>query len=85
MRIPTSTLNAVVQEATASVAPPSSGGRRLRIYYATQIAVKPPTIAFFVNDTELMHFSYQRYLENQLRQAFGFEGTPIRLTTRNRS
>jgi GTP-binding protein len=85
MRIPTSTLNAVVQEATASVAPPSSGGRRLRIYYATQIAVKPPTIAFFVNDTELMHFSYQRYLENQLRQAFGFEGTPLRLTTRNRS
>ncbi len=85
MRIATSTLNQVIQDATASVTPPSDRGRRLRIYYATQIAVKPPTIAFFVNDVELMHFSYQRYLENQLRQAFGFEGTPLRLTTRNRS
>ncbi|CAM3755607.1 ribosome biogenesis GTPase Der [Alicyclobacillus pomorum] len=85
MRIATSTLNSVLQEATASVTPPSDRGRRLRIYYATQIGVKPPTIAFFVNDSQLMHFSYQRYLENQLRQAFGFEGTPLKLTVRNRS
>ncbi len=85
MRIATSTLNSVLQEAMASVTPPSDRGRRLRIYYATQIGVRPPTIAFFVNDSQLMHFSYQRYLENQLRQAFGFEGTPLKLTIRNRS
>jgi GTPase len=85
MRISTSTLNSVIQDATASVIPPSDKGRRLRIYYATQVSVKPPTIAFFVNDKELMHFSYERYLENQLRAAFGFEGTPMRLVTRNKS
>jgi GTPase len=85
MRIGTSTLNSVIQEAVATVAPPSDKGRRLRVYYATQVSVKPPTFAIFVNDKELMHFSYERFLENQLRAAFGFEGTPIRLLTRNRS
>lgn len=85
MRISTSTLNSVIQDATASVTPPSDKGRRLRIYYATQVSVKPPTFAFFVNDRDLMHFSYERYLENQLRAAFGFEGTPIRIVVRNKS
>jgi GTPase len=84
MRIQTSTLNSVIQDAVASVAPPTDKGRKLRLYYATQVAVRPPTIALFVNDAELMHFSYLRYLENQLRSAFGFEGTPIRLVTRER-
>ncbi len=85
MRISTSTLNSVIQDATASVAPPSDKGRKLRLYYATQVSVKPPTFALFVNDAELMHFSYLRYLENQLRSAFGFEGTPLRFVTRNKS
>ncbi|MDQ0188488.1 ribosome biogenesis GTPase Der [Alicyclobacillus cycloheptanicus] len=85
MRISTSTLNAVIQDAILSVPPPSDKGRKLRIYYATQVSVKPPTFAVFVNQPELMHFSYERYLENQLRGAFGFEGTPIRLLTRQRS
>jgi GTPase len=85
MRIGTSTLNSVIQDAVGTVAPPSDKGRRLRVYYATQVSVKPPTFAVFVNDRELMHFSYERFLENQLRAAFGFEGTPIRLLTRNRS
>lgn len=85
MRISTSTLNQVIQDAAASVAPPTDKGRKLRLYYATQVSVKPPTFALFVNDRTLMHFSYERYLENQLRAAFGFEGTPVRLLTRNRS
>ena len=85
MRISTSTLNSVIQDVVASVPPPSDKGRRLRIYYATQVGVKPPAFAFFVNDKELMHFSYERHLENQLRAAFGFEGTPIRILTRNKS
>jgi GTP-binding protein len=85
MRISTSTLNGLIQEAVVSVAPPSDKGRRLKIYYATQVSVKPPTFALFVNDKELMHFSYERYLENQLREAFGFEGTPIRILVRNKS
>jgi GTPase len=85
MRISTSTLNSVIHDATASVAPPSDKGKRLRVNYATQVSVKPPTIALFVNDKELMHFSYERYLENQLRAAFGFEGTPMRLLIRNKA
>ncbi|MBX5437792.1 MAG: ribosome biogenesis GTPase Der [Alicyclobacillaceae bacterium] len=85
MRIATSTLNSVVQDAVTSVPPPTDKGRRLRVYYVTQVAVKPPTFALFVNDAELMHFSYERYLENQLRRAFGFEGTPIRLLVRGKS
>ncbi|MCL6598426.1 MAG: ribosome biogenesis GTPase Der [Alicyclobacillus macrosporangiidus] len=85
MRIATSTFNTVLQDAAASVPPPTDRGRRLKLLYGTQVAVKPPTFALFVNDSELMHFSYERYLENRLRQAFGFEGTPIRLLVRTRS
>jgi GTP-binding protein len=84
-RISTSTLNSVIQDAILSVTPPSDKGRKLKILYATQVGVKPPTFALFVNDRELMHFSYQRYLENQLRAAFGYEGTPMRLLIRNRN
>ena len=64
--------------------PPTDKGRRLNILYATQVAVQPPTFVLFVNDPNLMHFSYKRYLENQLRNTFGFEGTPIRLFVRQR-
>ncbi len=84
MRISTSTLNGVLQDAVASVPPPTDKGRKLRIYYGTQVGVKPPTFVIFVNHKEIMHFSYERYLENQFRQAFGFEGTPIRFLTRER-
>lgn len=83
-RIPTGVLNEVVNHATAAVEPPTDKGRRLKILYATQVSVKPPTFVFFVNEPELLHFSYRRYLENQLRQTFGFEGTPIRLIARKR-
>lgn len=76
-RLTTGTLNDLLAESTARVPPPQDKGRHLRIYYGTQVAVRPPQIALFINDRELMHFSYQRYLENQLRQAFGFAGTPI--------
>ncbi len=85
MRITTATLNRVLGDATGAVPPPSNKGRKLRVYYATQVGTKPPTIAVFVNDPELMHFSYQRYLENQFRLAFGFEGTPMRLFIRART
>ncbi len=84
-RIPTGVLNEVVEEAVAMQAPPSDKGKRLKIFYTTQVSIKPPTFVFFVNDTELMHFSYLRYLENNLRDAFGFNGTPIRLIVRTRS
>jgi GTP-binding protein len=83
-RIPTGELNRVVGEAVAKHAPPSKRGKRLRIYYGTQVGVAPPTFVFFVNDRELVHFSYQRYLENQLRAAFGFEGSSLRMAFRNR-
>ena len=83
-RIPTGQLNDTLGEAVAMNAPPSDKGRLLRIYYATQAAVQPPTFVIFVNDTKLIHFSYERYLENYLRKTFGFEGTPIRLLFRNR-
>jgi GTP-binding protein len=85
MRIATPVLNDLIQEATTVTPPPSDKGRRLRINYATQVAVKPPTFVLFVNDTELMHFSYQRYLENKIREAFPLEGTPIRIIVRNKS
>ncbi len=85
MRISTSTLNGVLQDAMATVAPPTDKGKKLRVYYTTQVAVRPPTFVMFVNDSELMHFSYERFIENQLRQAFGFEGTPIRIFARNRT
>ena len=84
LRVSTGVLNDVIGEATLMNQPPSDKGKRLKIYYGTQFAVKPPTFALFVNDKKLMHFSYLRYIENQLREAFGFEGTPIRIVVRER-
>lgn len=83
-RVTTGVLNDVLADAMLAQQPPQSGGRRLKIYYATQQGIKPPTFVLFVNDTELMHFAYERYLENQFRKAFGFEGTPIRFILRER-
>ncbi|MFV9510700.1 ribosome biogenesis GTPase Der [Tepidibacillus sp. LV47] len=83
MRVSTSILNDVIADAIMMTPPPSDKGKRLKIKYVTQVAVKPPTFVIFVNNKELMHFSYERYLENKLREAFGFEGTPIRLITRD--
>ena len=85
LRIQTHLLNDVVSDAVAFHPPPADKGRRLRINYVTQVAVKPPTIIIFVNDPTLMHFSYERYLENKIREAFPFEGTPIRLFVRCKS
>ncbi len=85
MRIATANLNDLIQEAVHINPPPSDKGRRLKILYVTQGGVKPPTFIVFVNDPELMHFSYERFLENQLRSTFGFEGTPLRLIVRKRS
>ncbi|TBL79767.1 ribosome biogenesis GTPase Der [Paenibacillus thalictri] len=85
MRVPTHMLNDVVSDAVAINPPPTDKGRRLRINYVTQVAVKPPAIVVFVNDPEIMHFSYERYLDNKIRAAFGFEGTPIRIFTRKKS
>ena len=85
MRIKTSVLNQVVNEAIAIVQPPSDKGRRLRIYYGTQISTKPPTFVIFVNDKSLFHFSYERYLVNQIRKEFGLEGTPVRIIVREKS
>ena len=84
MRISTGTLNDVLALATARVQPPTDKGKRLRIYYMTQVSIKPPTFVFFVNRSDLFHFSYQRYLENQLRETFGLEGTPIRFVIREK-
>ena len=84
MRISTGTLNDVLALATARVQPPTDKGKRLRIYYMTQVSIKPPTFVFFVNRMDLFHFSYQRYLENQLRETFGLEGTPIRFVIREK-
>ena len=84
-RITTGLLNDLLAAATARVQPPTDKGRRLKIYYMTQASVKPPTFIFFCNDAELFHFSYQRYLENRLREAFDFSGTPIRFVIRERS
>ena len=83
-RITTGMLNDVLADAVARVQPPSDKGRRLKIYYMTQSGIKPPTFVLFCNDAELFHFSYQRYIENQLREVFGFKGTPIRLVIRQR-
>ena len=77
-RITTGLLNDILTDAQNALQPPATNGRRLRIYYATQQGTNPPTFVFFINDKELMHFSYERYLENRFRQAFGFEGTPLR-------
>ncbi len=77
-------LNDLLNEATAMVQPPSDKGKRLKLYYATQSSVRPPTFIIFVNNRELFHFSYERYIENQLRKSYGFEGTPIRFIHRER-
>lgn len=84
MRVATGVLNSLIEEATMINPPPSDKGKRLKIYFATQPSVKPPTFVFFVNHADLMHFSYLRYLENKLRESFGFEGTPLRLVVRER-
>ena len=84
LRVATGVLNEILSEAVAMQQPPSDRGRRLKIYYMTQVGVKPPTFVIFVNDKELMHFSYQRYLENKLREAFGFGGTPLKFIIRER-
>ncbi|MCL2455963.1 MAG: ribosome biogenesis GTPase Der [Defluviitaleaceae bacterium] len=84
LRVATGVLNDVILEATAMHAPPSDKGKALRIYYATQASVKPPTFVLFVNDSKLMHFSYTRYLENKIREAFGFDGTPIHFVVRDK-
>ena len=82
MRVATGVLNEIVTEAVAMQQPPSDKGKRLRIYYTTQVSVKPPTFVIFVNDKELMHFSYTRYLENRIRETFGFRGTALRFIIR---
>ena len=85
MRITTGMLNSVLADATARVQPPTDKGRRLKIYYMTQVGIRPPHFVVFCNDAKLFHFSYQRYLENQIRSTFGLEGTPVRLTIRQKS
>jgi GTPase len=83
-RIQTGVLNEIISEALALTPPPTDKGKRLKLFYATQVAVKPPAFVFFVNDKELMHFSYLRYLENKIREAFGFEGTSLKFYVRER-
>lgn len=84
LRVATGVLNEIVTEAVAMQQPPSDKGKRLKIYYVTQVSVKPPTFVVFVNDKELMHFSYTRYLENKIREAFGFRGTSLKFIIRER-
>ena len=84
MRITTGMLNSVLADATARVQPPTDKGKRLKILYMTQVGIKPPNFVCFCNDAKLFHFSYQRYLENQIRNTFGLEGTPVRLTIRQK-
>ena len=84
-RISTSVLNQVINEAIAIVQPPSDKGRRLKIYYGTQVSTKPPTFIIFVNDKKLFHFSYERYLVNQIRKEFDLTGTPIRIIAREKN
>ncbi len=84
MRIATGVLNEIMAEAVALKQPPSDKGKRLKLFYITQVAVKPPTFVIFVNDKELMHFSYTRYIENQIRETFGFKGTPLKFIIRER-
>ena len=85
MRVATGVLNEIMAEAVAMQQPPSDKGKRLKLYYITQVSVKPPTFVIFVNKKELMHFSYTRYIENQIRQTFGFRGTPLRFIIRERN
>ena len=84
LRVATGVLNEIMAEAVAMQQPPSDKGKRLKLYYITQVAVKPPTFVIFVNDKELMHFSYTRYLENKIREAFGFRGTSLKFIIRER-
>lgn len=84
LRIQTGVLNEIITEAVAMQQPPSDKGKRLKIYYVTQVSVKPPTFVIFVNSKELMHFSYTRYLENRIRDTFGFRGTSLRFIVRER-
>ena len=84
LRITTSVLNQVINEAIAIVQPPSDKGKRLRIYYGTQVATRPPTFVIFVNNKDLFHFSYERYLVNQIRKEFGLVGTPVRIIVREK-
>ncbi|MBQ3785764.1 MAG: ribosome biogenesis GTPase Der, partial [Lachnospiraceae bacterium] len=84
LRVATGVLNEIITEAVAMVQPPADKGKRLRIYYTTQVSVKPPTFVIFVNDKKLMHFSYLRYLENRIREAFGFAGTSLKFIIRER-
>lgn len=84
LRVSTGVLNEIMSEAVAMQQPPTDKGKRLRLYYITQVSVKPPTFVIFVNDKELMHFSYTRYIENQIRNSFGFKGTPLRFIIRER-
>ena len=84
LRIATGVLTEIMTEAVAMQQPPSDKGKRLKLYYITQVSVKPPTFVIFVNDKELMHFSYTRYLENKIREAFGFRGTSLKFFIRER-
>ena len=84
MRITTGMLNNVLEDATMRVQPPTDKGRRLKLYYMTQTGIKPPCFVIFVNNAELFHFSYQRYIENQIRAVFGLEGTPIKIVVRQK-
>lgn len=84
LRIQTGVLNEILSEAVAMQQPPSDKGKRLKIFYMTQVSVKPPTFVIFVNNKELMHFSYTRYLENKIRDTFGFRGTALRFIIRER-
>ena len=84
MRVQTGVLNEILTEAVAMKQPPSDKGKRLKLYYMTQVSVKPPTFVVFINDRQLMHFSYTRYIENQIRNTFGFRGTPIHIIARER-
>ena len=84
MRVATGVLNEIMTEAVAMQQPPTDKGKRLKIYYVTQVSVKPPTFVIFVNDKNLMHFSYTRYLENRIRDTFGFRGTALKFITRER-
>ena len=84
MRVSTSILNELMADAQLTNPPPTKGGRPLKIYYLTQASVAPPTFVLFVNDPALLHFSYKRYIENRLRETFGFEGTPVRIIARGK-
>ena len=85
IRVSTSTLNQVINEAIAIVQPPTDKGKRLKIFYGTQASTKPPTFVIFVNNKELFHFSYERYLVNQIRKEFALEGTPVRIIVREKN